>query len=412
MKRILSYAWNNFIRNGFVSLATILVISIIIFIFNITILISNVSEAVLSEINKKVDLIVEVKEGADEVLLQSLVKDLGRMEEVEKVEFISKEKAFENFKSNHPEKAEFLEKYKLNPLPPQIQITTKNPIFHEKIISFLGEKRFRDVVSTDKLKRKVVFFAFLKSETNTEEVIEDIKESEDVLEVEKIPESDKEKIISEAFGEKGNLAEELFIQEEEMSDLNILKIESEYPGKNLKAKDFLLSTFFKNKILLLKELEEKEATKSKNITEKVSEWIISFGNSMRSVKIWFFTGMLICGIIIVVNAIHLSISMRKEEIEIMKLVGAKFSSIRAPFLAEGAIYGLFSAFLSIIAFALILGLIDTDKSYDIFFLSKESFKEAIFLGDFVIWELLMSVGLGILASSLAIFRYLDFSRKK
>ena len=410
MKRIFAYAWTNFIRNGFVSLATVLVISVIIFIFKVATLVSNLSEAVVTAINKKVDLIVELHEEADQVLVQSILKDLGRMPEVEKVQHISKAEAFENFKNNHPEKAEFLEKYSLNPLPPQFQITTTDPTSHEKIISFLSQKRFRDVLDADKLKRKVVLFAFLQKEVLAAEVMEDVQDSEDILAASKVPRDLKEEVFRKIFPESE--LDENFIAKEDLLDLDILEIESEYPGKNLKAKEFLLSTFFKNKILLLKEPIKERDTKSSSVTERVSEWIILFTQYVNSIRIWVLVGMLVCGVIIVINAIHLSIAMRQEEIEIMKLVGAHFSFIRTPFLIEGALYGFFSALASIIIFALVLGVVSSKEHYDIFFLSRENYQAAIFLGDFVLWEILGAIFLGILSSYLATLKYLNFSRGK
>jgi len=55
-------------------------------------------------------------------------------------------------------------------------------------------------------------------------------------------------------------------------------------------------------------------------------------------------------VLVTFNTIRLTIYSKKDEIEIMKLVGASNWHIRGPFLAEGAFYGLFAAFLALAIF--------------------------------------------------------------
>ena len=50
------------------------------------------------------------------------------------------------------------------------------------------------------------------------------------------------------------------------------------------------------------------------------------------------------------NTIRLTIYNKKQEIEIMRLVGASNWHIRGPFMVEGGIYGLFAALLALIIF--------------------------------------------------------------
>lgn len=57
-------------------------------------------------------------------------------------------------------------------------------------------------------------------------------------------------------------------------------------------------------------------------------------------------------VLIIFNTIRMAIYNRKEEIEMMKLIGAEKSFIQGPFVVEAVMYGFFSAFL-----AFIIGLI-------------------------------------------------------
>ncbi|NTU69917.1 FtsX-like permease family protein [bacterium] len=56
--------------------------------------------------------------------------------------------------------------------------------------------------------------------------------------------------------------------------------------------------------------------------------------------------------LIIFNTIRITIFSRREEVEIMKLVGATNAYVRAPFLLEGALYGIIGAFIS---FLLMIG---------------------------------------------------------
>jgi len=60
--------------------------------------------------------------------------------------------------------------------------------------------------------------------------------------------------------------------------------------------------------------------------------------------------LVVISILITYNTIRLSIFMSKEEISVMRLVGASRSYIRGPFVVSGAMYGLFSAVITLVLF--------------------------------------------------------------
>ena len=66
---------------------------------------------------------------------------------------------------------------------------------------------------------------------------------------------------------------------------------------------------------------------------------------------WIVTLLLVAiSIIVTFNTIRLTIFIAKEEIGIMRLVGASKMRVRGPFMVEGVIYGLLSSVLTIILF--------------------------------------------------------------
>ncbi|OGN18918.1 MAG: hypothetical protein A3F25_00010 [Candidatus Yanofskybacteria bacterium RIFCSPHIGHO2_12_FULL_45_19b] len=69
--------------------------------------------------------------------------------------------------------------------------------------------------------------------------------------------------------------------------------------------------------------------------------------------LWGLGGSLflaLVAIMVTFNTIRLTIYNKKQEIEIMRLVGASNWHIRGPFMVEGGIYGLFAALLALIIF--------------------------------------------------------------
>lgn len=65
----------------------------------------------------------------------------------------------------------------------------------------------------------------------------------------------------------------------------------------------------------------------------------------------FFTGFFVLiSLIVILNTIRLAIFSRRDEIEIMRLVGATRSYIRGPFLVEGILFGVLGALLSAVLF--------------------------------------------------------------
>lgn len=104
------------------------------------------------------------------------------------------------------------------------------------------------------------------------------------------------------------------------------------------------------------------------------------------------------------NTIRLAIYSNREEIEIMRLVGASNSFIRGPYIVEGAVQGGVAALASMLIAAPLVSLASPYLQ-----VLTESDLAAYFKGDFFAlfgYQLLFGVGLGIASSFIAIRRYL------
>ena len=69
----------------------------------------------------------------------------------------------------------------------------------------------------------------------------------------------------------------------------------------------------------------------------------------RAIRPFF---LFLVSIFLISNTVTIGISVRKEEIQIMKYIGATNKFIRRPFIVEGAIMGLVSAIISFIVISL------------------------------------------------------------
>lgn len=83
----------------------------------------------------------------------------------------------------------------------------------------------------------------------------------------------------------------------------------------------------------------------KDIVSVLASWI----NSLRKAGIFLITFLIVHSVLMVLIMVGLKISSKKEEIEIIGLVGATPNYIRMPFVIEGMIYGLISGLIASLA---------------------------------------------------------------
>jgi cell division transport system permease protein len=122
--------------------------------------------------------------------------------------------------------------------------------------------------------------------------------------------------------------------------------------------------------------------------------------------IWVLAAMLSLSVLLVVgNTIRLAIQSRRDEIEIIKLIGGTDAFIRRPFLYTGFWYGLSGGILSWLLVTLSIWLLSGPVSqlatlYD----SNYSLSSLDFLGSFILLGL--SIFLGLAGSWIAVSRHL------
>lgn len=149
LRRIAKAGFINFWRNGWVSVATVLVMVITLFVIGSVMFLNIFLVSTLEGIQDKVDVNVYFKTDADEASALSLKNKLLKMDEVKDVSYISKEEALANFKERHKNNVlinQSLEELNENPLGGVLNIKAKDPTQYESINKFLTAGAFDGVI--------------------------------------------------------------------------------------------------------------------------------------------------------------------------------------------------------------------------------------------------------------------------
>jgi cell division transport system permease protein len=158
VKRIIRAGFFSFWRNGFISLSSILVMVVTLFVIGSVIFSSVVLKSTLDQIRDKVDINVYFVTSAPEDQILQMKKSLEQLPEVlTPVQYVSKEEALAAFKKRH-ENDEFtlqaLDELGENPLGATLNIKAKDPSQYEGIARFIESKR-TEAVGGDSIIDKV-----------------------------------------------------------------------------------------------------------------------------------------------------------------------------------------------------------------------------------------------------------------
>jgi cell division transport system permease protein len=142
-KRIIKAGFINFWRNGFVSLASVLVMTVTLTVIGLIIFTGALFSASLVQLRDKVDINVYFVTSAPENDILSLKLDLEQLPEVKKVEYFSRDDVLARFKARHENDQltlQALEELGENPLGATLNIAARETSQYESIVKFLETK--------------------------------------------------------------------------------------------------------------------------------------------------------------------------------------------------------------------------------------------------------------------------------
>ena len=304
LKRALKNAWHSLLRNKILSIATILIIALMLFVFNLVLALSYASDSVIANVGEKLDISVEMRSGVENYSIQAFTETLRKNPHVKEVVYVSKTDALTKFGAKYPNVISFLEFNKLeNPLPDTVRIVTKDIADNNAVIEFLEGPQFANLVNQEKL---------------------------------------------------------------------------------------------------MKNLEQKDR----------NEKILNITLSIKRISFWLIIIFALVGLMIIFNSININIHSHEKEINVMKLVGAKFNFIRGGFIFEGIGFAVTALVISLIFSRLILAYLARNL---VTVISNETLMSGLnsillhfednFWATFA-WQLVVVTIAGFLSSYLAIELYL------
>ena len=300
LKRIVRTGFHSFWRNGFVSLAAVLIMVVALSVIGSVMFMNAIFDATLEGIQDKVDVNVYFVPEATEIEVLDLKESIESLPEVTSVGYVSREDALVNFKEEHKDDQttlQALEELDDNPFGARLNIRAKEPSQYQGVADFLGDRN---------------------TSLSGNQIIDEVNFLENKAAIDRLS-----KIITSA-----------------------------------ETLGFVLAIVF-----------------------------------------------VITSVLITFNTIRLAIYVSREEIGVMRLVGASVSYIRGPFVFTGVMYGLVAGLLTLIIFyPVTLWLGDLTERFfigiNIFEYYTSNFGQIflIVVGSGVI--------VGAISSSLAVMRYL------
>lgn len=147
--RIMKYGLQNFWRNRVISVAMVLVMLLSTMMFAGLLLFGAIGTAAVTTVQDKIDISVYFRSTAPEDEILKLKAAIEKLEEVKGVEYVSKDRALEIFRSKHSEEdviTQALNELKENPLRASLNVRATDPTKYGAIAAYIDDDAFREIV--------------------------------------------------------------------------------------------------------------------------------------------------------------------------------------------------------------------------------------------------------------------------
>ena len=201
-------------------------------------------------------------------------------------------------------------------------------LFYSIVINFnyIVEKAEEGVAIT-------VFFEEDATQSQKDKIGDELKTGDGVLEVNYISADEAwDKFKGDYFGESGDLAE---------------GFKSDNPLANSDNYEVYMEDVSKQKDVVAF-AEGLEGVRKVNKSDVVAKTLTSVNKLVGYVSVAIIAILLAVSIFLISNTVTMGITVRREEIAIMKYIGAKDGFVRAPFVIEGLIIGAVGAVIPLV----------------------------------------------------------------
>lgn len=200
--------------------------------------------------------------------------------------------------------------------------------------------------TAEMMKDKIDITVYFKPNTSAEileQLTDTIKQDSNIKSVET---STSEEEYEKFLRENANSDEVLNILDEEMKALMIGKMQSTMRIKVYNVDDLSSIKTIVEDDELFKKYTDKEKVPTYDVNQAEIATITSWAKIARTGGIILAAVFLVISILIIFSTIRMAIFSRREEIYMMKLVGADKSFIRGPFLVEAEICGIIAGIVA------------------------------------------------------------------
>ena len=138
-KRIIRSGYRNFVRSGFTSIASVLIMTITLFFITSLVFIQAALSTSLNDIKEKVDVTVYFVSDAEETEIMDVKTTLEKLPEVREVFYTSQEEALIEFRDKHSNDyltLQALDELNENPLGASLNVKAKDPSQYESISNY------------------------------------------------------------------------------------------------------------------------------------------------------------------------------------------------------------------------------------------------------------------------------------
>jgi len=252
--------------------------------------------------------------------------------------------------------------------------------------------------TTDRIRSKIDVSVYFKDSATTQEISnlqQELASRSDVKEVRYISKEEALDIWDQQ--QKNQRIKELVTAEENPLPRS-LTIKTLDPANLQKIVDYVSGPQFASII------HKVSYEDNKQIIDK----LLAITSFIKKIGLIFSIVFIIISILVILNTIRLTIFTRKDEIEIMRLVGASDRFIKGPFIIEGMLYGILACILAMGILWLAIGFVSPLINQYLGTAVTENMIN-FFLGHFILiffLQLLVGILVGIGCSLFSIRKYL------
>lgn len=168
--RAIKFAIQNFSRNIWLSLVTVIILALALFVVNLLVGVQVVADQSLNAVRSRVDISVFFAPDAPESQIAAVKERLEKLPEVASVTFVSKEDALRQFRESTKDEEivqKSLEAVQTNPLQASLNVKAKNLDQYPQILAVVHDPTYAKIIQEDQVvDSKITFIQRVSRITN------------------------------------------------------------------------------------------------------------------------------------------------------------------------------------------------------------------------------------------------------